>query len=464
MSTVTIPGTLGGSGTPFSDGTGAFGMASGNGYGYKTYLIPMLSEVIAACSAAVVAGNTAVNAPGAAGTSTTSMTIGTGTQTFTTQTGKAWQVGQPAMIASTASPLNWMAGTITAYNTSTGAMTVVTARASGTGTFTAWTVSLTGPVVPDQTSVISHNRMINGSMGVSQYGSKTLAASGSTYGGADRYITTVTATTVSATIQQATAPVAGLSSSGKSQQLTVTSTGATSFAWTSRLPAEAVVDLNSKTVTFGAKVYQATGASVNFQATVGKAVTLDNFGSVTTLATGTSTAVPSGVVTTVSVTVALGATDATNGIQLQLQSASLAAQTASVWNTSDWHFDIGVAYPATVEKFFFPDEYLRCTRFYYAPADAMLGMAFSTTGAIFPVQFPVPMRITPTQVAINNSPGLTIGGATAAVPGTWSTSTLGTQGAVAQFARTTGTWTVSDAIAINDAARAVPSLGYNAEL
>lgn len=53
--TVTIPVSLGGTNVPYNSGTGAYGMASSNGYGYKTYLIPMLSEVIAACAAAVAA-------------------------------------------------------------------------------------------------------------------------------------------------------------------------------------------------------------------------------------------------------------------------------------------------------------------------------------------------------------------------------------------------------------------------
>lgn len=97
---------------------------------------------------AQIAANTAVNAPGAAGTSTTSLTIGIGSQAFTSQTGKAWQVGQTVVIASTASPLNWMVGTITAYTTGTGAMTVSTALTNGAGTFASWTVSLSGPPAP----------------------------------------------------------------------------------------------------------------------------------------------------------------------------------------------------------------------------------------------------------------------------------------------------------------------------
>jgi hypothetical protein len=61
MASVTIPVSLGGTNVAYNDGTGAYGMASNNGYGYVTYLIPMLSEVVAACSQAVTSANTATS-------------------------------------------------------------------------------------------------------------------------------------------------------------------------------------------------------------------------------------------------------------------------------------------------------------------------------------------------------------------------------------------------------------------
>lgn len=58
MASVTIPVALGGTNVAYNDGTGAYGMAANNGYGYTTYLLPMLGEVISACSLAVTAGTT----------------------------------------------------------------------------------------------------------------------------------------------------------------------------------------------------------------------------------------------------------------------------------------------------------------------------------------------------------------------------------------------------------------------
>lgn len=48
MAEVIVPVSLGGSGLAYTDGTGTRGMASKSGYGFSTYLFPMLSEVMAA--------------------------------------------------------------------------------------------------------------------------------------------------------------------------------------------------------------------------------------------------------------------------------------------------------------------------------------------------------------------------------------------------------------------------------
>lgn len=89
----------------------------------------------------------AVNAPGTNGTSATSLTIGTGSQTLTTQTGKNFTVGQKVLVARTSAPdATWMYGAIASYATATGAITVVVSTATGSGTYTDWTISLTGPI------------------------------------------------------------------------------------------------------------------------------------------------------------------------------------------------------------------------------------------------------------------------------------------------------------------------------
>jgi len=108
-------------------------------------------------TAAANSANSALNAPGTNATSTSSLTIATGNQTFTIQTGKAFSVGQRVVIARTTTPTTSMTGIITAHNSGTGSMTVAVDATSGSGTQSAWTVSLsaTGGVTS-----------VNGSVGV----------------------------------------------------------------------------------------------------------------------------------------------------------------------------------------------------------------------------------------------------------------------------------------------------------
>lgn len=89
---------------------------------------------------------TSTNAPGTNATSTTSATIGAGSKSLTIQTGKALVPGMWIIAADTTAPAtNWMAGTITSYDTGTGALVFTSIVYVGSGTLTAWTVSLSGP-------------------------------------------------------------------------------------------------------------------------------------------------------------------------------------------------------------------------------------------------------------------------------------------------------------------------------
>lgn len=171
MASVTLNGV-----TYTDDANAATGLANG---GHRVRFVPCLSdflaeaaiqiglahaEVIAAqgyassaenasgtaggyAAAAAASALTAVNAPGTSATSTSSLAIGTGSKTLTIQTGKSLVVGQQVVIASTASPANWMAGTITAYNSGTGSLTVDVVLIRGSGTVASWTVGLCGPAL-----------------------------------------------------------------------------------------------------------------------------------------------------------------------------------------------------------------------------------------------------------------------------------------------------------------------------
>jgi hypothetical protein len=79
---------------------------------------------------------------GYAATSTTSIIVGTGSQTFTTQEGLAYLAGSRVKATATGSPSAWMEGLVTSYSGTT--LIVNITSVSGSGTYADWNLSLTG--------------------------------------------------------------------------------------------------------------------------------------------------------------------------------------------------------------------------------------------------------------------------------------------------------------------------------
>jgi hypothetical protein len=75
-------------------------------------------------------------------TSTTSQAIATGSKTFTTAVAMNLTVGQPVRVFNTPTPANYMTGLITAISGTS--VTVNVTEIGGSGTFTAWTLVITG--------------------------------------------------------------------------------------------------------------------------------------------------------------------------------------------------------------------------------------------------------------------------------------------------------------------------------
>lgn len=92
--------------------------------------------------AAATYASSAINAPGTSATSTTSNTVGTGSKTFTIQTGKQFSLGQFIIAARTANPANYMVGQIDQFDSSTGIIRLNVTVSGGSGTFSDWTLSL----------------------------------------------------------------------------------------------------------------------------------------------------------------------------------------------------------------------------------------------------------------------------------------------------------------------------------
>lgn len=78
------------------------------------------------------------------GTSTTSLTIGTGTKTFTTQLTKSFLVGSFVQAFSQADHANYMYGSVISYDTGTGALSLDVTVTGGSGTLTDWLLFTAG--------------------------------------------------------------------------------------------------------------------------------------------------------------------------------------------------------------------------------------------------------------------------------------------------------------------------------
>jgi microcystin-dependent protein len=88
----------------------------------------------------------AINAPGSSGTSPSSIGIGSGNKVLTTQTGKAFVVGQTVTVAAAAAPTaQRMVGVITGYDSGTGVMNFFVPDGAflGSGAPSSWIISLT---------------------------------------------------------------------------------------------------------------------------------------------------------------------------------------------------------------------------------------------------------------------------------------------------------------------------------
>lgn len=134
------------------------------------------SETNAANSATQASGfvtQAAAQATKLTGTSTTSNAIGTGAKTFTTQAGKFFDPGARLLISSDANPTaNTMFGIVTAYSGTS--LTVSVTATNGTGTFSDWTIRVSGergaPGPSGSTTVPRSARTSNTQLGIADAG------------------------------------------------------------------------------------------------------------------------------------------------------------------------------------------------------------------------------------------------------------------------------------------------------
>lgn len=123
--------------------------------GWRIWLLQMMSDAVVeieaakaaqgyASAAAASADAAASVAAGWSGTSGDSVAVGSGSVSMTIEPGRQFRVGTPVLMYVTGTPGIRMAGVVSTYNSSTGALVVDVQVSEGSGTHAGWTVIVTG--------------------------------------------------------------------------------------------------------------------------------------------------------------------------------------------------------------------------------------------------------------------------------------------------------------------------------
>lgn len=283
------------------------------------------------------------------------------------------------------------------------------------------------------------NKIINGGMQIVQRGPVALSATANTTFCCDR-ITIQASGGTGLAGNGANTTNSGFASGYMAGASGCNWTGATMKAQT-RLEAANTISLNSKTITISGKILHSIGSTRTCQVVLQKANSADNFGATTTLGTSSTFTVADSVITSFSYTIALGASDATNGLLVSVEDTAASTATGKTFAVGDFQLEEGaVVTPFEVRPY--GTELAMCQRYYYRlspPSSSAFGPCYcdatNTIGRYY-VPFPVTMRTAPSAVeqsgtatdyAIRMANTNTV---CSSVP-TWSTATI--DGA-------TGTW------------------------
>lgn len=80
-------------------------------------------------------------------TSSSSVTVGTGSKTLIIESGKGFAIGQFIVVAETSNPTSvYITGQVTAYNSTTGSITLEVSTSVGSGSYSDWSVSIAASV------------------------------------------------------------------------------------------------------------------------------------------------------------------------------------------------------------------------------------------------------------------------------------------------------------------------------
>ena len=252
------------------------------------------------------------------------------------------------------------------------------------------------------------NYLINGDMHVVQRGNVVFSSSSLAYGGCDRWLTGVSGTTVSTVILQT---ALALNRSKYSQQVgNVTTTGASAVSLSQRIEAVSTFGLSNRTVTISGYVLQQTGAPQDFQIVLRKAIGVDDFSSNTTITAQPVFSIPDNLATYVEYTYTLGASDGTNGIEVNYSFPSLPAMTNAQFYFSELQLNTG----AIAKPFIYTpigETLALCQRYYQSYGFRLAASRINDdqTSRYFSAPRSVTMRAAPTETGTTSSGTVTFG-------------------------------------------------------
>lgn len=244
------------------------------------------------------------------------------------------------------------------------------------------------------------NLVMNGGCVIAQRNSTINLSTAAQSGQVDAFACWATGTLVTAgTITQDTAsPVGRKGYAVKVAGATITGSGVVLAR--ARIESKDAKQFKNQTASFSLRVYQDTGGSINYTVIVRKpSATPDDFSSVTLIGTSAVQAVATATDTLITFQ-ALAMADCSNGIEIEVQ-AACGAVTTKNFSFTEWKAEEG-AISTPFEHKQYVDDYEQCQRRLWIlgglDANEQLGdgQATTTTAALFPMTFPVEMRIAPT--------------------------------------------------------------------
>lgn len=246
------------------------------------------------------------------------------------------------------------------------------------------------------------NKIINGDMRIAQRGAVSIVNNSAQYGGADRHIVSMSATTVTAGSIVQTAAAPSFAASGFSFGASgVSTTGSTTGTLGQRIESANCKDLAGSPVTVSCKLFHDFGVSANWKISLLKASAENNFTSMSVVVAGPLVAVTSGAVTRLTFTTpSLTEADVQNGIMVAVGFDPTPALTNKGFFYSELQLEVGtVATP--FEHRPFGMELSLCQRYFNSGLVAN-GTMYTTANAGLSFQVP-PMRATPTLAVVGSS-------------------------------------------------------------